>query len=425
MKFQFSRNELVAFSLIAAFLFLFFSPVVSGDGFGYYALLEAIGRDGTLNLENQQRFNEVSGKPYVVFNEATGKFVSHYAPGPALFSLPLYLFSMQLAAFPQFHIADEFFVVERGAPLVNQLAFILTALIFAIIALFFSFKIVKQYYGESALLALLLAFFGTPLLWYASADLSYSHAFEAGLMALLLYSILKKPDARLQGIFLGLLTITRYTSALFALPLIIFYLLKGRKKDAATLVGFFAPFAIFLMLYFQFQFGSPLSAGFHEKAVFDSFFPVHILEVLFDLNQGILLWTPLVIAGIVGLWFFSREKRLLLLSFVGLNFWVYSAWSGWHSGWSFGNRFVIILFPLIVLGIAALLSKKPRLKMPLVLLAVYTFIVFLLFAASTGVIPDPFNLLSLFSYWFVEGNLAQLLPLLLEKISIVRAISLF
>jgi len=422
MNLHFSSTEIAISAAIIAFLFLFFSPVVSGDGFGYYAILEGVGKDHTLNLENQMRFNEAGGAPFLVFNETTGKYVSKYPPGPAIFSLPLYFVSVQLERFSLFHIADEFFLREKQALLINQLALTVTALLFVFIALFLSFRAAEKWGRKNACLALLIVFFGTPMLWYSSADLAYSHVFEAALMAVLLYTIFVKSDSRLQGFSLGLLVLTRYTLALFALPLAVFYAAKRRFSDLAKIVLFAAPFAIFLMLYFQLQFGSPFSAGYH--AGFDSFLPVHLLEMLFDLNRGILWWTPVVVAGIAGLFFLKPSQKWLLLSFVGINFWVYSAWESWHSAWSFGNRFLVVLFPVFVVGIAALLSRNPRLRPLLLLLALYTFLLSLLFIAATTAIPDPFNLSSLFSYWLGDGRLLELPLRVLEKTSVARAISL-
>ena len=419
----FSRKEVFSLAIIAAFLALFFSPVISGDGFGYYSVLEAIGKGGSLDFAEQARFNEISGKPIIEFNEGAGKLVSKYAPGPALFSLPLYSFSLVLYQSGAFNIADEFFVGEKGAPLINQMGLTLSALIFAVIAVVFSLKTVKKFFPTKSWLLILAAFFGTPLLWYATADLAYSHAFEAGLMALLVYAILKKPDSRLQGVLVGLLTITRYSNALFALPLIAFYLVKRKSRDAAKLVLFAAPFALFLMAYFAVQFGSPFSSGY--EAGFQSVLPIHLLEVLFDLNRGILWWTPLLVLGIAGLFFFHREEKWLLLSFAGLNLWLYSSWVSWHGAWGFGNRFFAILFPVSIIGLGSLLSAKPRLKWPIIACAVWTLALFAMFLAATPELLNVLDLPGLLGYWIGDGRLLELPVRFLAKVSFARAISLF
>lgn len=419
----FSRREAFALAFIAAFLALFFSPVISGDGFGYYSVLEAIGKGATLDFAEQARFNEISGRPIVELNGATGKLVSKYAPGPALFSLPFYTFSLVLYQSGAFNISDEFFVGERGAPLINQMGLTLTALLFVAIALIFSLKTAKKFFPDNSWLLILAAFFGTPLLWYATADLAYSHAFEAGLMALLVYAILKKPDPRLQGILVGLLTITRYSNALFALPIIAFCLAKKRGGDAAKLVLFAAPFALFLMAYFAVQFGSPFSSGY--EAGFQSILPIHLLEVLFDLNRGILWWTPLLVLSVAGLFFFHREEKWVLLSFAGINLWLYSSWISWHGAWSFGNRFFAILFPVAVIGLGALLSAKPRLKWLIVACAVWTLALFALFLSATPELLNVLDLPGLLGYWLGDGRLLGLPARFLGKTSFARAISLF
>ena len=421
MKLNFSAKEKAALALICFFIIVFLSPVISGDGFGYYALLEGIGRDQTLNLENQMRFNEVAGSEFVEFNEVTQRFTTPYAIGPALFSLPLYSVSLWLTQFQAFHIADEFFLAERQALLVNQLAFSFTALLFVLIALVFSLKIAKGNSSKNARIALLAAFFGTPLLWYASADPTYSHAFEVGLMALFVYAILKRKDARMQGLFLGMLTITRYTTGVFALPLLLYYLLQKDYKNSAKFLVFFAPFVVLLMIYFQFQFGSPFSTGYtsHFSPV-----PLHLLEMLFDFNRGILWWTPLVLVGFYGLFLMKEKVKWLLLSFPALNFLIYGCWASWHSAWGFGNRFFIMFFPLYAIGLAVLMEKKPSTKIPVLILSAYTFCLAMLFLASTPQLADPFNLQSLVAYWCSNGNLWGLPARLLGKTSVVRTIAL-
>ena len=421
MKTNFSTKEKTALALTCLFIAIFLSPVISGDGFGYYALLEAIGKDQTLNLENQMRFNEVGNSEFVEFNEATERYTTPYAIGPALFSLPLYTISLFLTQFPAFHIADEFFLAERQALLLNQLAFSLTAILFVLIALFFSLKLAKKYSGEHAWIALLAAFFGTPLLWYASADPTYSHGFETGLMALLAYAILKRKDARMQGIFLGFLTITRYTSGLFAIPLLLYHLLQKDYRNSAKFLVFFAPFIALLMVYFQLQFGSPISSGY--AANFFPF-PIHLLEMLFDLNRGILWWTPLVLVGFYGLFLMKEKEKWLLLSFPALNLIIYACWASWHSAWAFGNRFFIMFFPLYAIGLAVLIEKKPSTKIPIAILAIYTFLLAMLFLASTPQLSDPFNLQSLIAYWFSNGNLLEFPARLLGKTSFMRVIAL-
>ena len=150
-----------------------------------------------------------------------------------------------------------------------------------------------------------------------------------------------------------------------------------------------------------------------------------MLEILFDLNRGILWWTPLVLVSIAGLFYLQREEKWLLLSFVGVSLWAYSTWASWHGAWSFGNRFFVVLFPVFVIGIASLLKAKPRLKPVLIACALYTFVLSLLFLAATPEFLEVINLPGLLGYWFGDGRLLELPIRLFAKLSFVRAILLF
>jgi hypothetical protein len=412
-------HEKAALALIALFIILFFKPVVSGDGFGYYAILEGIGMYGSLDLANGTRFNEIAGANYVFFNEETGRFVSKYAPGVALFSLPLYKLSLFLDDFPLFHLKDSFFLQERGDILVRMASLPVTSLLFFLLALLCTLYLCKKYYaGNVAWIALLAAFFGTPMLRYATYDLSYSHAIEAGLFALLVLLFLKRPKPLLLGAVLGLLTITRYTAGIFVLPLLAFFLWKREKANAARLLLGFVPFIAALLFYFNFQFGSFLSAGYH--AGFGSVVPLHLLEIFLDLNRGIIFWTPMVVLAIVGLFCMKDRKKYVLLSFFALNTLVYACWMSWHSAWAFGNRFFAMFFVLYAIGTAALLSEKPQLKPVVLGLTAYTFFLGLLFFAQAAYLFAPYNFTDTIRYWFLDGNIITLPAKIAEKISIAR-----
>ena len=94
-------------------MLLFFKPVISGDGFGYYVILEGAVRDQTLNLTDQARYNEITLGETVWLHPVTKKYVSQYAPGLPLLSTPFYAASLLLDDISFFHVKDEFFLRER------------------------------------------------------------------------------------------------------------------------------------------------------------------------------------------------------------------------------------------------------------------------------------------------------------------------
>ena len=417
-----NRNELLALLLISVFIVLFLKPVISGDGFGYYAQLEAIYRDETINLVNQVKYNDYFGAEIIIWSETAQKYVTRYPPGIAIFSAPLYMVSLFLDDFPIFHIKDDYFIAERGDILIHQLAVTLTSLIFVYIAFLLTLLILKELNFGKSHVVLATAFFGTPLVWYATYGLSSTHAVEAGLMSVLVLLILKDSKKLYMGILIGLLSIVRYTSIIFALPFVIYYILSRKFKELLVFIAGIIPFGLFILYYNSLQFGNSLLFG-YDKSINIAF---HVFDIFFNLERGFLVWTPLILIAIIGLFYFNFKGRnnfpvkWIFLSFIALYVIIYGFIDAWHSGWAYGNRYFTVFFPIFAIGIAAFIDRFRNLKPLIYLLLVYAFIVFLLFIAATGGIPSPYILSANIGYWFADGNIANFISLLIQKISFVR-----
>ena len=90
-----------------------------------------------------------------------------------------------------------------------------------------------------------------------------------------------------------------------------------------------------------------------------------IINVLFSVRKGLLFWSPLLILGIIGLFFVTRYWKGILLPAVILlllHTYVVSSWPAWWYGGSFGHRAFTETLPIFAIGYAALLEttrEKP------------------------------------------------------------------
>ncbi len=413
------------------FALLFFKPVVAGDGFGYYAILEGGVRDGTLNLSQQLRFNAVANGTEVMLWPATGTYFSQYAPGLALVSAPLYAVSLVLDDFRVFHVADAFFLQERGDILVHMAAVAVTSLAFAAAAVLLSLFLLRKIgLQKQAAAAVLLAFFGSPLIRYATYDLTYSHAVEAGLLAAAVYLfIVDDRKSFWAGALLGVMTLVRYSSVVFALPFAAYYLCRGKGGDAGKLVLGMLPFIAALALYWIALFGFPLISSYEASHIVQgtgSFLGLpsvsSLVAVLFSLSRdppGLLWWTPLCIAALYGVWLWRNEKKWVLLSLFALLLLVTASSFNGTTGFSFSHRYFAALFIIYALGCGVLLKEFGRkARLALGAMACWTVLLFVLHLAG-GFSGFP-TLNSLWEFWVAQGNFGRLPQLVFEKLGLVR-----
>ena len=420
------KKEILALAVILIFVLLFFKPTVSGDGYGYYTILEGVFYDHTLNFERQMRF---FGAPQELYSSVTHKYVSKYAFGFPIFCAPLYLVSLGLDNVSALHFADSFFIKESGDTLLHQLPVGVITLIFLALAMLFTSKILADFFGfKERWFILLLTYFATPITFYSTYGVSFSHVAEAGLFSVMLFYALSNKKVK-TGVLSGLLFITRYSAGVFLLPLLAQDLLGGGRKNLSfklksissplKVLLAFLPFAIAAMLWFLVQFGSPFNSGYES---FESVFPIHFFQIFFDLDRGMLVWTPLMLLSIISLLVFKDKRKWFLLSFVFLNALIYGAWTSWEGAWSFGNRFFLVLFPIYAIGIGMFLQRfsGKKAKAALCVLALYTLFMFCLFMAQRDLIISNTSFFSTIDFWFAQGNLPILFSELIKKISFFR-----
>ncbi|MEW6235618.1 MAG: hypothetical protein AB1656_09550 [Candidatus Omnitrophota bacterium] len=129
---------------------------------------------------------------------------------------------------------------------------------------------------------------------------------------------------------------------------------KDSAAFAALLAGTIAFFFPQMLLWKQ-LYGSWLALPRSEDVFW---LHPHLWDTLFSDFHGMISWSPLFGLGLLGL---SLNRRWLPLAApVMLQLYIYSCNIAWWSGGSFGNRRMLGCVPLLILGLAGLFERIPK-----------------------------------------------------------------
>jgi hypothetical protein len=247
----------------------------------------------------------------------------------------------------------------------------------------------SAYGGPISSAAVLLFVFGTPMFSYGR--LFYGHALAAALL-FVGTAMIERGSAqarRAQLAFGGMLAasaiVVEYGAAFAGIPIAIMLswpLLRragglsrplAAELAAVALAGALVP-VMLLVAYQSAAFGSAFATGYHHAAD-PGFAQLHgqgllglgaprwdnVITHLLSLDAGLLVWSPLVVVGCVGLARLARHGgdlqrvarlqlgifAVVLIMGLGLSF---------EGGWRVGPRYLVVAMPMLILGIAEFLN---------------------------------------------------------------------
>ncbi len=369
----------------------FLNPWVRGDGVGYYALARAPliehSFDFTHDYQNANpgfrdpRVDEY-GQPKSIFRTPTGHLENHFSVGPAILWTPFLLLAhsgvLLARALGSSVSADGF-----SAP--YRITMALATAFYGFLGLLLAFRLARHYVEERwALLATFSIWLASSLPVYMYFNPSWSHAQSAFAVALFVWYWHKTRLARslaqwfLLALIAGLMLDVYYVNALVLFALVaeaISQYLSALRRDsrsstetsrpsnlllshvlfALTLLACLLP--TFITRYIIY--GNPLESGYPPLRDWPWFSPA-LLRVLFSSNHGLLVWTPVLLFSVLGLFHFWRRAPQvggpLLAAFLAFYFFIacYPDWAGISS---YGNRFFVSLTSLFILGLAVFLDR--------------------------------------------------------------------
>ncbi len=339
---------LIALLYLAAFFAhtLILKKTVYGDGIYYYSWVQSLVVDHDIRFTAPQPTTPL------------GLVGNKYAVGPAILWSPWFVWIHILAR-------------GTGYEMVYQLAVGFSSVLYAITGLILLFILLNKYFSKSASLAAIIATAGaTNLLFYGAIDPVNSHAvsfFAAVLFLTVLF--MKKRNWFFIGCTLGLIGLIRSQDLLYGLLVLPYIKPQNIFRFVLGLLLIFLPqLTVWQLLYGTFWISPYINniEGFN-------FTQPHILSVLFSLQNGLVLWTPVVLLGFIGL--FKKNNTIHLFFMAGIVFiqlYLVSSWSIWWQGASYSGRMFVSVLPVLAFGMANLLSifDNPRFRTTILLYAI-------------------------------------------------------
>jgi hypothetical protein len=338
--------------------------VIWSDAEGYFVYLPAVFCLGDVHAVPPGSMNARTNEK--------GETVMKYTCGVAYFQLPFFLVAKVYSdthGYPGTDIYNTNY--SRAIAFAGYCA--------AFLGLFFLQKALRRrgMSPPATALTLLIIFGGTNLFHYATKEMGMSHVYSFCLFAVLMWLLprfYERPNwknAILLGIITGWITLIRPTNIVGLLVVLLYDIyslndLKGRvkfwtKHYTAAIFALLSAFLVFFpqLLYWKTMTGQWVKYS-YEGEGFPFWDKPKIAAVLVDPQNGLFLYSPLVLlslAGIVTTW---REKRfhgpVLSVIFI-VSTYIFASWWAWWFGGAFGARSYVELYALLAFPTAGIVAQ--------------------------------------------------------------------
>ena len=359
--------------------------VIWSDSEGYYWYLP-----GVFIIGDMHKIPEGSVWPQ---RNAQGEFIIKYTCGVALFEAPFFLVTKWYCQLKNYDWKDYFNIHYCRAMAI-------CGYLFGFIGLYFLQQVLRRRHPEKIVFWTLMAvFFGTNLFHYTTREMSISHVYSFCLFAFVAWQtprFLEKPswlNAGLIGAALGWIVLIRPTNLLIALFIYLydvyswqalrernrFFLNNLDKIGAIVVTGFLFLFP--QLLYWHEMTGNWLRYSYEEER-FIYWNKPKILEVLFDVQNGLFLYSPMALLMVLGIFFGLKKKDYqapsLLIIFIGATY-IFASWWAWWFGGAFGHRCYVEYYALLGIPLAGFFEKVFDLRSTLLRWSVLAVVVFLMY----------------------------------------------
>jgi hypothetical protein len=379
-KFSYTKIVIVVIAITVSFTFVkhkywnLDSKIIAWDVISYYAYLPAtfIYHDPGLSfLDNYKGEHKFTFWPETAPN---GKRVIKTSMGLSFLYMPFFFMGHIVALLTNYDAGGY------SAPYKFFLQF--GSLFYLLIGLIFLRKTLLSFFSEQvSAISILLIFFATNLHYYTAYEPTMSHAYNFSLFAIFIWLSIKwydKPNFKntiFIGLLSGLIVLVRPTNIL----ILIFFILWDVKstKEFTTRIQLFykhidkvllmasMAFLVWLpqFLYWKMQTGQFLYFSYGDEGFF--FNDPQIINGLFSYRKGWLLYTPVMLFALIGIFFLKEKLKSFfypVLILTVANIYVILSWWSWWYGGSYGQRAFIDSYALLIFPLAAILSYFYRTK---------------------------------------------------------------
>lgn len=226
-------------------------------------------------------------------------------------------------------------------------------------------------------LSILLIFLSTNLFYYTLCEGEMTHSYLFFLFSVIIFNTIKwfetykTNNILFLGLAFGMAVLIRPTSALMFVFIVFYALSKTNITDLikaqykiilASVILFFIPL-FFQMLYWKIYGGTWMRWSYGEESFY--FSSPHIIEFLVGYRKGWLVYTPVMIFAIIGMFLLKKKIPVMkwsipIISFLAI--YILSSWWCWWFGGSFGSRSMVEYYALLIFPLAAFIDKISTIK---------------------------------------------------------------
>ena len=387
-----NKVSLWIFLLLSIFIFSYRSnnineKEISWDALGYYLYLPAtfIQEDPLLKdiswLEKVNSEKELTDTLYMISSNDEGEPMYFFLMGTAILYLPFFFIGHIIALFGGFPV--------DGFSMPYTLAISYGAILYTLLGLYYFRKILRYFFNESITAIVLIVFvIGTNYVHHMTLKNLETVNFIFTFVAICIWNTIKwhENNKTKHLLFIGLsitiLCLIKPTEVLITLfP--IFYAINSKqelvakwKKILLDRKGILLTIIACLLLalpqisYWYTMTGQIIYDSYKNPGVGLDLTSPHILNILFSLRKGWLIYTPILIFSLIGFKYMYQQNKTLFkasLIYFGLSFYLISSWTEWWYGASFSIRPFIGLYPILGISFGYFLlyisNKKTSLKL--------------------------------------------------------------
>jgi len=357
------RSVLIIIFLFCLFAFGFNIYRIQGDGAFYYNFLERI-----LNIPDPD-------------TSADSGFMQS---GCAYFNAPFYLAAYAVER--AFNKKWSFNGITLRTAAIN-----LASNFYVILSILITVGILRKLQYNHVVLPVTSVLFSTSVFVTAAVQPGMNHTVDVFINTLFIYLLIENEEALpVKSFWLGVLYVItmliRYFNFVLIIPVVIYYLNKRDFRKISFFIAGTISVAWIMPLIFYIYNGAMFSAFAGVKTLEQDIllstclYPKYFFKVLVHPVHGLFVWSPVLIFSAVGLLIMSKDKRHWGYMFGGL--WcLYVMMNGltphWGGGWSFSIRYLSCLFPVYIIGIAAMLERYGnKVVIPVTLCTLFSIFLF-------------------------------------------------
>jgi hypothetical protein len=351
------------------------SGTINSDTKGYYIYLPALFVYKDIHKVPLQDFPD----PH---RNDKGEYYTKYTCGVAAFYLPFFIGA---------HVyANVCHLNASGFSDPYCYAMILCGVFWSFVGIYLLKRLLEKYFSwATTWVTLLCIMLGTNFFSYATLDIGMSHVYNFTLFAaaiLVTDSFYENPTKRkaiLLALLLGWIVLIRPTNIVLGIFLVLYKTVS--LQDIKQRMTFLRAHATHFLVGFPFFIAVMIPQMFYWKAMTDKWIKYtyegegftnwknpKIAEVLFDTQNGLFLYSPVLLFFFFALFFKRKDPRT---NFWGISIvfavitYIFASWWAWWFGGAFGHRCYIDYFPLFAFPLAVTVESVFKSRFPVVKIA--------------------------------------------------------